>query len=101
MCGRSHKGRYVQRSPKSDAGARWVPLVKRAEEALDAHREALHLAERRVAARRAGALADFVVEHGEHGLRAVGGRRAAQALLDAEDPGADVPALIAALEAKL
>src|SRR5690606_21044977 len=43
-------------------------------DALDAHRERLDLPARRVAARRAGALADFVAEHGDAGLRAVGGR---------------------------
>ncbi|MEA2321364.1 MAG: GTPase [Solirubrobacteraceae bacterium] len=66
--------------------------------ALDAHRAALDVAARRLAARRAGALADFAVEHGERGLRALGGRRAAARRLADEDPGADVPALTAALE---
>ena len=55
---------------------------------------------RRLAARRAGALADFVAEHGERGLRALGGRRAALRALEGQDPGADVPALLAALEAE-
>jgi LAO/AO transport system kinase len=67
--------------------------------ALDAHRAGLDLAARRLAARRASALADFAAEHGERGLRALGGRRAAARLLDDSDPGADVPALTAALEA--
>ncbi len=66
--------------------------------ALDAHRGRLDLAERRLAARRASALADFAAEHGERGLRALGGRRAAQRALEQADPGADVPALVAALE---
>jgi LAO/AO transport system kinase len=66
--------------------------------AIDAHRAGLDLRGRRLAARRAGALADFAAEHGERGLRALGGRRAAERLLDAADPGADVPALTAALE---
>jgi LAO/AO transport system kinase len=66
--------------------------------ALDAHRAALDLADRRLRARRAGALADFAAEHGERGLRALGGRRAAERRLEAEDPGAGVPALTAALE---
>jgi LAO/AO transport system kinase len=70
-------------------------------DALDAHREELDLGQRRVAARRAGALADFLVEHGERGLRALGGRREAQAVLAEQEPGADVPALTAALEARL
>ena len=47
--------------------------------ALDAHRERLDLPARRLAARRASALADFAAEHGERGLRALGGRRAARA----------------------
>jgi LAO/AO transport system kinase len=68
---------------------------------LDEHRAALDLGERRVAARRAAALTDFLVEHGERGLRELGGRRAAQALLDARDPRLDVPALVAALVAAL
>jgi LAO/AO transport system kinase len=68
-------------------------------DALAAHREGLDLAVSRLRVRRAGALADFVVEHGERGLRAVGGRRAAERLLAALDPGLEEPALVAALEA--
>jgi LAO/AO transport system kinase len=70
-------------------------------EALDARRAALDVGARRAAARRAGALADFVVEHGERGLRALGGRRAAADLLESVDAGADSPTLLAALEARL
>ena len=66
--------------------------------AIDAHRERLDLAARRLAARRASALADFAAEHGERGLRALGGRRAAERALADTDAGADVPALVAALE---
>jgi LAO/AO transport system kinase len=66
--------------------------------AIDAHRGRLDLATRRLAARRASALADFAAEHGERGLRALGGRRAAERALANADPGADVPALVAALE---
>jgi LAO/AO transport system kinase len=66
--------------------------------ALDDHRAGLDVAARRVAARRAGALADFVAERGDHGLRAVGGRRAALALLAQQDPGADLPTLLSVLE---
>jgi LAO/AO transport system kinase len=66
--------------------------------ALDGHREGLDLAARRLAARRANALADFVAEHGERGLRRLGGRRAAQRWLDEQDPAADVPSLERALE---
>jgi LAO/AO transport system kinase len=68
--------------------------------ALDAHRERLDVAVRRLASRRASALADFAAEHGEHGLRALGGRRAALRALDETDPGADVPALVGALESR-
>jgi LAO/AO transport system kinase len=42
--------------------------------ALDAHRAGLDLAAARVRARRLGALADFVAEHGDRGLRALGAR---------------------------
>jgi LAO/AO transport system kinase len=66
--------------------------------ALDEHRAGLDIAERRLRARRAGALSDFAVEHGERGLRALGGRVAAEALLAAQEPGLEVPALVAALE---
>jgi LAO/AO transport system kinase len=66
--------------------------------ALDEHRAGLDLSARRLAARRAHALADFVEEHGARGLRALGGRRAAERRLSDTDPGLDVPALTAALE---
>jgi LAO/AO transport system kinase len=67
-------------------------------EALDEHRASLDLPARRRVARRAGALSDFVVEHGERGLRALGGRREAARLLDEQDPDADVATLVHALE---
>jgi LAO/AO transport system kinase len=66
--------------------------------ALEEHRAGLDLAGRRLHARRAGALREFLVEHGERGLRALGGRTAAEALLGDQDPGLEVPALVAALE---
>jgi LAO/AO transport system kinase len=66
--------------------------------ALDAHRARLDIGARRLAARRASALADFHAEHGDRGLRAVGGRREALKWLAGQDPGLDVPALVAALE---
>jgi LAO/AO transport system kinase len=65
--------------------------------ALDAHRATLDLSARRATARRAAALTEFAVEHGERGVRDLGGRPAAQALLAAQDPGMSVPALVAAL----
>jgi len=67
-------------------------------EALDEHRANLDVAVRRLRARRAGALLDFAGEHGERGLRAVGGRRAAERLLEAQDPGLDAQTLVGALE---
>ncbi|HET6505785.1 MAG TPA: GTP-binding protein [Baekduia sp.] len=69
--------------------------------ALDEHRATLDVETRRRDARRAGALADFVVEHGERGLRAVGGRRTATKLLADADPAADEPTLVATLESHL
>ncbi len=66
--------------------------------ALDEQRAGLDLTARRVHARRAGALADYAREHGERGLAALGGRRAAEALLAEQDLGVDVPSLVAALE---
>jgi LAO/AO transport system kinase len=67
-------------------------------EALAAHRTGSDLGERRLHARRANALSDYVHEHGESGLRALGGRRAAEQLLAAQDPKLDSSALVAALE---
>jgi LAO/AO transport system kinase len=68
--------------------------------AIDGHRTALDVPARRLAARRASAVADFAAEHGERGLRALGGARAARRRLEEADPGADVPALVAALESE-
>jgi LAO/AO transport system kinase len=66
--------------------------------ALDRHRAELDVAARRVHARRAGALLDFASEHGERGLRAIGGRRAGERLLEQQDPGLDTQSLVAVLE---
>ena len=66
--------------------------------AVDRHREALDLPKRRAKARRRAALADFVAEHGERGLRALGGRRAAERWLGEQGAGLDVPALVGRLE---
>jgi LAO/AO transport system kinase len=66
--------------------------------ALAEHRAGLELKDRRLRARRASALADFTAECGERGLREVGGRRAAETLLAGQDPGLDVPTLVATLE---
>jgi LAO/AO transport system kinase len=67
-------------------------------DALDAHRARLDLPARRLRARRLHALADFAAEHGDRGLRALGGRRAAERWLDEQDSALDVPSLLDALE---
>jgi LAO/AO transport system kinase len=69
-------------------------------DALDEHRAQLDLDERRLRARRANALTDFTLEHGQRGLRALGGRRAAERWLESSDAGLDVPALVDALQAR-
>jgi LAO/AO transport system kinase len=66
-------------------------------DALAAHRAKLDLPTRRLRARRLHALDDFVAEHGERGLRALGGRLQAERWLEGQDPGLDVPALERAL----
>jgi len=66
--------------------------------ALERHRASIDVSARRVRARRAGALADYAREHGERGLRALGGRRAAEGLLEAEQPALDTAALVDVLE---
>jgi LAO/AO transport system kinase len=68
--------------------------------ALEAHRASLDLAARRSRARRMHALADFTAEHGERGLRTLGGRREAERWLAEREPGLDVPTLVRALEAR-
>ena len=68
-------------------------------DALDAHRERTDLGERRVRARRGAALREFTAEHGERALRDLGGRRAAERLLEQQDGGASVTDLLGALEA--
>jgi LAO/AO transport system kinase len=73
--------------------------VDRLADALDAHRDSIDLAAVRARARRAGALSDYVAEHGGAGLRALGGRRAAQRLLDEQDAGKTEPELVRLLEA--
>jgi LAO/AO transport system kinase len=69
-------------------------------DAIEAHRERIDVAERRLRARRASALREFVAEHGERALRALGGRREAERLLASEDPAANVNALIETLKAR-
>jgi LAO/AO transport system kinase len=69
-------------------------------DALAAHRDALDLAVTRTRVRRLGALADFLHEHGERGLRALGGRRAARRWLEEQPPGLDEPELLRRLETR-
>ncbi|MEJ7783352.1 MAG: AAA family ATPase [Solirubrobacteraceae bacterium] len=66
-------------------------------DALEAHRAGLDVGSRRLAARRHAALADFHAEHGERGLRSLGGRRAALRWLAEQDDRLEVPALVRAL----
>ncbi len=91
-------------------GARGVPVVAVSStappqginellDAIDAHRATADIPARRLRARRLHALADFTAEHGARGLRALGGRRAAERWLEQQDAGLDVPALERALEA--
>jgi LAO/AO transport system kinase len=99
------------RSALQSLGASGVPVVAVSSvapvagidelvEALDGHRTGLDLAAARVRTRRLGALADFVAEHGERGLRAAGGRRSAVRWLGEQDPGLAAPELVRALEAR-
>jgi LAO/AO transport system kinase len=67
-------------------------------DALDAHQDGLDLAARRSHSRRAHALADYGAEHGDRGVRALGGRREAERWLESQDPALGVAALLHALE---
>jgi LAO/AO transport system kinase len=69
--------------------------------ALDAHRSGLDVRAVRLRARRLGALADFVSEHGERGLRTLGGRRAAERHLSEQRDDLSEPELVAVLEARM
>jgi LAO/AO transport system kinase len=65
---------------------------------LEKQRASTDIAARRLRARRKGALLDFTTEYGEQGLRALGGRPAAERLLEREDEGLDTQALVLSLE---
>jgi len=67
-------------------------------DALDTHRAGVDVQSRRTGARRAGALAEFTREHGQSGLRRLGGRRVAERWLVDLQAGLEVPALLDALE---
>ena len=78
-----------------------VPPPKGIEElvqALDEHRAALDLPQRRAQARRLAALAEFTADRGERALRAVGGRREAERFLAEQDGGLGVRELVELLE---
>ena len=77
-----------------------VTGIEQLADALERHRAGLDLRAARTRARRLGALADHVAEHGERGLRALGGRRAAERFLAAQDDSLAGPALLRALEAR-
>jgi LAO/AO transport system kinase len=65
--------------------------------ALDLHGERIDRPERRLRARRLSALREFTAEHGEGALRALGGPREAQRLLDGRGAGESVAELVDAL----
>jgi LAO/AO transport system kinase len=67
-------------------------------DALEAQRSDADVAGRRVRARRGAALREFVAEHGERALRDVGGRRAAERLLEEQEPTLSVSQMIEILE---
>jgi GTPase len=67
-------------------------------DALDAHRGEIDVDEARTRARRLGALAEFAAEHGARGMRAIGGRGAAEALLESQDALLDPASLVGVLE---
>jgi LAO/AO transport system kinase len=69
--------------------------------AFGEHRSDLDVCERRLLARRASALHDFAVEHGERGLRSLGGRREAERWLAQQEPGLDVATLVSSLEQRV
>jgi LAO/AO transport system kinase len=69
--------------------------------ALEEHRKNLDLSERRLRARRAGALTEFANEHGLQGVRALGGRTAAQTWLAEQDQGLDEATLVNLLEGRM
>ena len=67
-------------------------------QALDAHRTGLDIDALRARMRRLAALSAFSAEHGERGLRALGGRREAERLIEQLDAALAVPELLRLLE---
>lgn len=70
-------------------------------EAISEHGRGIDLAAHRLRVRRAGALSDFLIEQGQLGLRALGGRAGAEALLARQEPGLEAPALLERLTAAM
>jgi LAO/AO transport system kinase len=70
-------------------------------QALEEHRANLDLPQRRLSARRAGALSDFANEHGERGIRALGGRAAARSWLEEQEQELDEATLVSFLEGRM
>jgi LAO/AO transport system kinase len=71
--------------------------IEQLADALERHRQRLDLPTRRQHARRRHALENFAVEHGERGLRALGGRLQAERWLGQQDCALDVSSLERAL----
>ncbi|MBI4898407.1 MAG: ATP/GTP-binding protein [Actinobacteria bacterium] len=67
-------------------------------DAVETHHAKVDLPTRRAAARRAAALDAYAHEYGESGLRAIGGRRAAEQLLLENRPSTGLHTLLTALE---
>ena len=70
-------------------------------EALDSHRASIDVDAARARMRRLAAVSAFAAEFGERGLRAVGGRRAAEKVLGEEAAGLTVPQLVERLERRI
>jgi LAO/AO transport system kinase len=70
-------------------------------EAIEAHRRGADVARSRARARRLAALAEFAAEHGERGLRALGGRREVERLLSEAGDELDSAAMAELLERRL
>src|SRR4051794_26375267 len=68
--------------------------------AVDRHRAGIDIAASRLRSRRLAAIAEFAAEHGERALRALGGRRAAERLLEDAPPEATTAELVALLAAE-
>jgi LAO/AO transport system kinase len=77
-----------------------VPPPKGVDElaaALDDHRAGLDLPAVRMRGRRLAAIHEFTAEHGQAALRAIGGRREAERMLDSWDSGLGTAELVEAL----